>query len=167
MFPLGRLIYGTRRCRNAFEPQREEVVIIMYRVNETLQRFPAESLYRLAGSEQTPRKVLVALAGSEWAHVRRRVAENPQVPITILAMLASDRDSEVRIAVSDNPASPAGLVLVLAADANADVRYAIAENAHTPLPILRLLVEDDNPYVSNRAAVTLSRLDTKMPRAAA
>lgn len=124
--------------------------IIMARQRLQLQKYIA------AGCELTSTIVLVKLATDRSQKVRRRIAENPRTPITILAMLVSDRSPDVRIGVSDNPATPLGLMLLLSDDSSVDVRYALAENSRSPHQVLCRLTRDENPYVANRAALTLS-----------
>jgi hypothetical protein len=47
--------------------------------------------------------------------------------------------------------------MMLALDESIDVRFQMAENHNLPDAILRILSEDENPYVAQRAAMTLGR----------
>lgn len=114
--------------------------------------------YILAGSPDTPVSVLAKLACSPNPKIRARVAENSATPGIILLQLYSDSDSNVRLSLSNNVNLPFTLLSALSRDRDPDVRYGLAENARMPTAILRKFLADSNPYVVNRAEITLSRL---------
>ncbi|MBA3856951.1 MAG: hypothetical protein C0507_08605 [Cyanobacteria bacterium PR.3.49] len=89
-----------------------------------------------------------------------KVAETADAP-SILADLANESRSEIRMAVADNVHTPCHVKAALAQDKNIDIRFALAENHSTPLDVLQGLQDDNNPYVANRAKLTLERLKMK------
>jgi len=95
-----------------------------------------------------------------WTLDRRtleRMAANPRTPQIVLERLADHPMADIRAAVCDNSRAPLSVLKALAMDEDADVRYQLAENHSIALDLLVLLMEDANPYVANRAALTLER----------
>jgi len=89
-----------------------------------------------------------------------KVAETADAP-SILADLANESRTEIRMAVADNVHTPCHVKAALAHDKDLDIRFALAENHSTPLDVLQSLQEDNNPYIANRAKLTLERLKMK------
>jgi len=89
-----------------------------------------------------------------------KVAETADAP-SILADLANESRTEVRMAVADNVHTPCHVKAALAGDKDLDIRFALAENHATPFDVLQALQEDANPYIANRAKLTLERLKMK------
>jgi hypothetical protein len=114
--------------------------------------------YYVAGDPGTCPNILSYLGLSSFEHLRRRVAENCSTPQVVLEFLARDSSSEVRISLVDNPRVPTHVILHLATDEDADVRFAVAESSNTPIHILQYLLEDPNPFVVNRAQITIDGL---------
>lgn len=114
--------------------------------------------YLRAGQWKISRKMMVSLAESPVASVRRRVAENPKTPREILCNLAKDLDPEVRIAAAQNNGLPRKKLMEMIEDECDDVRYALAADPLIPTDSLMRLTEDANPYVACRAAATLQNL---------
>lgn len=112
----------------------------------------------VAGNPNTPRQVLLRLAGDRSTLIRCAVAANPKSPPELLKILSQDRSSEVRLAVAENTNTPWDVLTDVAHDSDADVRYGLAENPYMPGDILLSLVQDDNPYVVSRALKTLEML---------
>lgn len=112
----------------------------------------------LASNPQTPADMLDYLCLVSPLKVIIRIAENPGASRDTLSRLAFHSDSEVRSAVADNPSTPESCFKRLMNDESVDVRFRIAENPSAPLASLYALIKDDNPYVSNRAKQTLSRI---------
>ncbi len=116
--------------------------------------------YIAAGSPSTPVQQLTKLAKSPDGKVRRQVAENPNCPLSILFLLLSDDLPEVRESIASNPIAPFSLIECLLGDLCAEVRFALAEDHHLPADFLIRLCLDENPYVANRAQITVSHLQS-------
>jgi len=103
-----------------------------------------------------------AIAGRSWRDLSRRTAlrliDHPNTPAEVLFELANHFDIEVRSQVADNLNAPEQAILKLIKDESIDVRFALAENHHLGKANLTLLLEDENPYVAERAKVTLHRI---------
>jgi hypothetical protein len=112
--------------------------------------------YVKAGSQSCSADMLEAMAHSDVARIRLRVAENPKTPIEILEILSTDRCADVRIAVGTNPSTPGFVSLKLAFDEDPNVRLGLAEEINTPVELLEKLAEDENPYVACRARDTIN-----------
>lgn len=112
----------------------------------------------VAGNPNTPKQVLVRLAGDRNESIRRAVAENPRTPVDIIRLLARDKSSDVRLAVAENSHTPTDILALLAEDEDPDVRFGVAESPHMPENILVQLARDENPYVRCRALKTLQML---------
>ncbi len=121
-------------------------------------RFYGDALdhYVKAGSQSCSADILEAMAHSEVARIRLRVAENPKTPIEILEILSTDRCADVRIAVGTNPSTPGFVSFKLAFDEDPDVRLGLADDINTPIELLEKLAEDENPYVVCRAKETIN-----------
>ena len=115
--------------------------------------------YFLAGNPAAPLDQLWKLAVDADESVRRRVAENPAAGEHLLRLLYIDQSADVRIAVAENPSCPQDLIQHLVNDKNDDVRFAIAENPNVALEVLAALSEAENPFVSERAKRTISRIE--------
>lgn len=90
-----------------------------------------------------------------------RLIDHPQTPAFVLMELSQHPSPEVRAQVADNPNTPKEAILNLLRDQCVDVRLSLAECYHLGVSVLEFLVEDDNPYVGNRAEITLHRLQAK------
>ncbi len=112
--------------------------------------------YIKAGSQSCSADVLEAMAHSEIASIRLRVAENPKTPSDVLEILAADRCPDVRIAVGTNRSTPAFISFRLISDEDPDVRLGLADDIDTPIELLEKLAEDENPYVACRALETIN-----------
>ena len=116
------------------------------------------SEYVAAGNQETSREDLDQLARSGEFQIRRRVAENPNCPTGALQILANDEHPEVRSNVARNPKATFEMLRMLAKDFSLNVRFALAEEQNLPRPILRMLSRDDNPYIADRAKVSLNNV---------
>lgn len=123
--------------------------------------------YLIAGDTQLTPLLLNELSKSQDAAVRARVAENVSTPTSILLRLLEDDDADVRLSLSYNPSLPYMFLKQLATSDSVDVRFGLAENALLSPCILETLANDENPYVAQRAADTLSRLNERCSEAAA
>lgn len=112
----------------------------------------------VASNPNTPRQVLMRLAGDASASIRQSIAENPKSPPEVLRKLCEDIEAEVRLAIAENPNTPADVLATLATDVDVDVRYGVAENPRMPETILFALSSDENPYIKCRALKTLKML---------
>ncbi len=68
----------------------------------------------------------------------------------------------MRASVATNPAAPQEVVEILSRDENADVRYSMAECDHMQFHVLDRLANDENPYVAERARVTLEQMFVRL-----
>ncbi len=118
----------------------------------------SELKFMMASNPNTTAELLdfLSFVSDEAALVR--VAENPNADRDTLSRLAFHHDPEVRAAVADNINTPDTCFKRLALDESVDVRYRLAENPYAPLSSLYTVLKDENPYVSQRAKKTLSRL---------
>jgi len=91
-------------------------------------------------------------------HTALRLIDHPQTPAFVLMELSQHPSPEVRAQVVDNPNTPQKAILNLISDQCIDVRLSLAECYHLGASVLEFLVQDDNPYVGNRAEITLHRL---------
>lgn len=112
--------------------------------------------YVKAGSQSCSPELLEAMAHSEVASIRLRVAENPKTPIDILELLSTDRCADVRIAVGTNNKTPPYVSFKLVFDEDPNVRLGLADDVNTPIELLDKLAQDENPYVACRARQTMS-----------
>lgn len=100
--------------------------------------------------------------GKAWrelsVHTALRLIDHSQTPAFVLMELSKHPSPEVRAQVVDNPNTPKEAILNLIRDPSIDVRLSLAECYHLGVCVLEFLVEDDNPYVGNRAEITLHRL---------
>lgn len=87
------------------------------------------------------------------------IAESPSTEASTLEVLAHSPSIRVRQAVADNPRTPLTALRLLATDFELEVRFALAENHNVPMEILEMLHEDENPYVSERANLTMNNLN--------
>lgn len=113
---------------------------------------------QIASNPNTPPAVLEYLAKSATPRVLERIAENSRTPIELLEKLARSPLSNVRAAVADNSNTPEEILEVLVRDTDTDVRYRMAENPCMPVGMLAKLVLDENPYISARAAQTMTKI---------
>lgn len=104
-----------------------------------------------------PSAVMVNLTKFIDIGVLELMAESPTTSAKTLQALAFNSSVKVRQAVADNPKTPIPTLMMLALDESIDVRFQMAENHNLPDAILRILSEDENPYVAQRAAMTLGR----------
>lgn len=111
----------------------------------------------LANNPNTPPQVLDSIIASNHLGLIRRVAEHPRLSMPTLETLCSHADPEVREAASENPNLPPSLMWILAQDASGDVRYRLAESYVVDQEVLSYLMEDENPYVAQRAKLTMRR----------
>jgi hypothetical protein len=112
----------------------------------------------IASNPQTPPEMLEFLSEVSPLSVLIRVAENPNTGKATLSKLASHENADVRAAVADNAGTPESSFRRLVNDESVDVRYRIAENPHAPADSLYTLLKDENPYVNQRARLTLFRI---------
>lgn len=112
----------------------------------------------MASNPQTSPELLDFLSCVSDEAALVRIAENPNTSRETLSVLAFHNDAEVRCAVADNINTPDTCFKRLAMDESSDVRYRVAENPSAPLASLYAVLKDENPYVSQRAKRTLSRI---------
>lgn len=112
----------------------------------------------IASNPQTPGDLLDFLSHVSHSSILVRIAENPQATKETLSRLAFHDDSDVRCAVVDNSNTPDSCYKRLVNDESADVRYRLAENPHAPLTSLYNLLKDENPYVVQRAKLTITHI---------
>lgn len=117
----------------------------------------SESKYLSIGNPNVSAGELEELSTSPWMKVRMRVAEHPNTPSHVLLLLAKDVDPEVRMSVANNPNVTMQILSWLTNDEAADVRFYLAEDPKLPRHLLVKLSQDENPYVVQRAELTLSR----------
>lgn len=117
----------------------------------------------IASNPETPPAVLAYLADANSTDVLERIAENPNTSAETLWRLAYNAESRVRAALASNDNTPFDVLEMLSQDESTDVRWAVAENPRMPVHILNSLLMDSNPYVSDRAGKTLSRMADAFP----
>ncbi|MBX9687581.1 MAG: hypothetical protein K2X27_12815 [Candidatus Obscuribacterales bacterium] len=114
---------------------------------------------RLASHPDAKACILKKLSRHACESIVARVAENANTEVDVLESLLKHPDPNVRIAITENANAPVRILLLLAADQNVDVRYSLSENHNIPPSVLAVLSEDENPYVADRAARTLRRVE--------
>ncbi|MBX9950890.1 MAG: hypothetical protein K2Y39_17090 [Candidatus Obscuribacterales bacterium] len=129
-------------------------------VHHLLLTQPEESETPSSIDEDTANKLKAV--GKAWrelsVHTALRLIDHPYTPAFVLMELSQHPSPEVRAQVVDHPNTPRQAVLNLIRDQCIDVRLSLAECYHLGVSILEILVDDDNPYVANRAEITLQRL---------
>ncbi len=140
------------------EPQKQEVSVAESERKLALQEEAARIRWLLAVNPNTPAPVLEHLSRDTQTPVLERIGENPRAHVTTLIKLSMHTDAQVRAAVAENTNLSLKTVWRLARDEHADVRMRLAESYTVPLAVLRVLSEDENPYVANRAQLTMSRI---------
>lgn len=118
-------------------------------MNRRLHDLDSVALRALASRKDTPKPILLALAGSENILIREAVAENTNAGSEILSLLALDVNEDVRRRVASN-SSTSGDVLRLLAEDSATwylgnysrewIKKAVAGNSNTPPEILDAFV---------------------------
>lgn len=121
------------------------------------QAVDAEHVLALAASNPSAStEMLEALASSESAYVRSKVAENENTSEEILDSLMHDC-ATVRVALAASPRAIERAWL-LATDDDASVRLTLAANRDLPEHVLQVLAKDADRRVARCARRTLTEL---------
>ena len=100
----------------------------------------------------TQPEMLMSMAMSDNAALRKRVAACHLTPTFALKLLAVDPHRLVRLTVAQNSNAPYSALVTLASDPDPDVRMAVAGNTRAPLFLLSRLSHDDDPIVASCAS---------------
>ncbi len=133
----------------------ETVVIVSIEEGERIMITVEQVDYVLAGSPNTPTRVLDRLARAAECRVRKQAAENPSTSAEALMRLAADWNVGVVAAAALNPSLPRQILEALTRHDSLEVRYAIADGTCVPVTVLLRLADDENPYISQRAMQTI------------
>lgn len=128
-------------------------------LNETVdhEAVDAEHVLALAASNPSASaQMLEALATSESAYVRSKVAENVNTPDVILDSLMHDCTS-VKVALAASPRAIERVWLLLKDESSA-VRMTLAANRDLPEHVLQVLVKDADRRVARCARRTLTEI---------
>lgn len=133
----------------------ETVVSVSIEEGERIMITVEQVDYVLAGSPNTPTRVLDRLARAAECRVRKQAAENPSTSAEALIRLAADWNVGVVAAAALNPSLPRQILEELTRHDSLEVRYAIADGPAVPVSVLLRLADDENPYISQRAMQTI------------
>lgn len=152
------LINGMNEVTEVATEPKVEMTLAERERKLALQNEAARIRWLLAINPNTPPPVLEHLSRDNHPPLLQRIAENPRAHVTTLIKLSMHSNAEVRASVAENSNLSLKTVWRLARDESADVRLRMAESYTVPLAVLRVLSEDENPYVAQRAKVTMSRI---------